>query len=191
MKRLPSVLAVCMMWAATCAAQQAPAAPTPSPATAAADQPATAADIQRYDDAMHVRDLMKNTMDAVSKQMRQMMHDQIQKTPNLPPDAEEKMNKMYDNMLQKMPIEDLLQAMEPVYAKHFTRGDVDAMIAFYSTPAGKKMLAEMPAITQEVMQASSGVLRKYMDQTMQEIQDQIAEMQKDTQPDPKKATSTN
>jgi hypothetical protein len=53
------------------------------------------------------------------------------------------------------------------------------------------MLAEMPAITQEAMQASSGVIQKYMDHAMQEIDQQIAQMQKEAQPDPKKATSTN
>ncbi|HXX19761.1 MAG TPA: DUF2059 domain-containing protein [Candidatus Acidoferrum sp.] len=180
MKRLPIVLVLCLFAATTCVAQQSDA-----------DQPATKADIDRYYDAMHVRDLMKSTMDAVSKQMRQMMHDQIQKTPNLPPDAEEQIDKMYDKMLKQMPIDELLDAMEPVYAKHFTKGDIDAMIAFYSTPVGKKMLAEMPAITQEAMAASSGVIRKFMDQAMQEAQDQLAQMQKSAQPGAKKATSTN
>jgi len=180
MKRLPIVLVLCLFAATTCVAQQSDA-----------DQPATKADIDRYYDAMHVRDLMKSTMDAVSKQMRQMMHDQIQKTPNLPPDAEEQIDKMYDKMLKQMPIDELLDAMEPVYDKHFTKGDIDAMIAFYSTPVGKKMLAEMPAITQEAMAASSGVIRKFMDQAMQEAQDQLAQMQKSAQPGAKKATSTN
>jgi Uncharacterized protein conserved in bacteria (DUF2059) len=64
-------------------------------------------------------------------------------------------------------------------------------IAFYSTPTGKKTLAEMPAITQEAMQASSGVMQTYMEHAMQEVQDQIAQMLKEAQPDPKKATSTN
>jgi len=120
-----------------------------------------------------------------------MMHDELRKTPNLPPDAEEQMNKSFDKALADMPINDLLDAMEPVYAKHFTKGDIDALIAFYSTPVGKKMLAEMPAITQEAMQASFGVTQKYMDHVMEQVNQQIAQMQKDAQPDPKKATSTN
>lgn len=180
MRHLPIVLVLCLLAATTCVAQQSDA-----------DQPATKADIDRYYDAMHLRDLMKSTMDAVSKQMRQMMHEQIQKTPNLPPDAEEQINKMYDRMLQNMPIDDLLDAMEPVYAKHFTKGDIDALVAFYSTPVGKKMLAELPSITQEAMQASTPVIRKFMDQAMQQVQDQLAQMQKNSQPDSKKATSAN
>jgi hypothetical protein len=180
MKHLPIILVLCLFSTTVCLAQQS-----------TADQPATKEDIDRYYETMHVRDLMKSTMDAVGKQMRQMMHEQLQKTPNLPPDAEEQMNKMYDNMLDKMPIDDILNAMEPVYQKHFTKGDIDALITFYSTPVGQKMLAQMPAITQEAMQASSGVMRKFMDQAMQQVQDQIAEMQKNSVPTPEKSNPTN
>jgi hypothetical protein len=180
MKSLLAVILLCIGSATVCMAQQSPA-----------DQPATKADIDRYYQAMHVREMMKNMMDGVSKQMRQMMHDQLQKVPNLPPDAEEKMNKMYDDMLKNMPLDDILDAMEPVYQKHFTKGDIDSLIAFYSTPVGQKMLVELPTITQEAMQASSGIMRKYMDQTMQQVQDQLAQMLKDSQRDSKKATSTN
>ena len=180
MKHLTAVLALCLLSATVCLAQQSDA-----------DQPATKADIDRYYEAMHIRDMMKVTMDAASQQMRKMMHDQLQKAPNLPPDAEEKMNQLYENMLADMPINDLLDAMEPVYAKHFTKGDIDAMIAFYSTPTGKKALAEMPAITQEAMQASSGVLQKYMEHVETMVAQQIAQMEKDAQPDPKKATTSN
>jgi uncharacterized protein len=180
MKSLLAVILLCIGSATVCVAQQSPA-----------DQPASKADIDRYYQAMHVREIVKSMMDSWSKQMRQMMHDQLQKAPNLPPDAEEKMNKMYDDMLKNMPLEDLLDAMEPVYQKHFTKGDIDSLIAFYSSPVGQKMLAEMPAITQEAMQASSGVIEKYTDQTMQQVQNQIAQMSKDSQRDSKKSNSTN
>jgi uncharacterized protein len=180
MKHLPIALVLCLSSATVCPAQQTDA-----------DQPATKTDIDRYYDAVHIREMMKSMMDAVSKQARQLALEQVLKTPGLPPDAEHQVDQLLDTMLKQMPIDDLLDAMEPVYAKHFTKGDIDAMIAFYSTPAGKKALAEMPTITQEAMQASSGVLRKYMDRTMQDVQDQIAQMQRSSQPDPHKAVSRN
>lgn len=179
-RRIVVVLVLCVIPSAVCLAQQSDA-----------DQPATIADINRYFEATHVREMMKSTMDTVSKQMRQMLHAQIQNTPNLPPDAEERMDKMFDGALQNMPIDDLMKAMAPVYAKHFTKGDIDAIVAFYSTPAGQKMVAQMPAVTQESMQASSGVIRKYMDDTMRQMQTQIEEMQKDDQAAPKKSVTTN
>src|SRR5271169_885520 len=178
MKSLLVVILLCVGSATVCVAQQPPA-----------DQPASKADIDRYYQAMHVRELMKSTMEVVFKQMRQTMRDELQKVPNLPPDAEEKMNKMYDDLLKNAPLDDILDAMEPVYQKHFTKGDIDSLIAFYSSPVGHKMLVEMPAITQEAMQASSGIIRKYTDQTTQQVQDQIAQMSKDSQRDSKKSTS--
>jgi uncharacterized protein len=180
MKRLLVVLVLGFLSATTCIAQQA-----------ASDQPASKEDVERYLDAMHTRELMKSTMEAVSKQIRQIMHEELQKTPNLPPDAEAQMNQMYDKMMKTMPADELLDSMIPVYQKHFTKGDIDSLVAFYATPTGKKMVAELPAITQEAMQASSGVMRKFMDQAMQQMQDQIAQMQKNNQPDPKKAASAN
>lgn len=179
-RRILVVLALCVIPSAVCLAQQS-----------SADQPATLADINRYYEATHVRAMIQSMMDTVSKQMRQMLHAQVEKTPNLPPDAEERMDKSFDGILRNMPTDDLLKAMAPVYAKHFTKRDINTIVAFYSTPTGQKMVAEMPAINQEAMQASSGVIRKYMDDTMRQLQTQIEEMQKDDQAAPKKSVTTN
>lgn len=179
-RRILVVLVLCLIPTTVCLAQQSDA-----------DQPATIADINRYYEATHVRQMMQSMMDTVAKQMRQTLHAQIEKTPNLPPDAEERMDKTFDGILQNMPTDDLLNAMAPVYAKHFTRGDIDTIVAFYSTPTGQKMVSEMPAITQEAMQASSGVIRKYMDDTMRRLQTQIEEMQRDDRAAPNKGVTTN
>jgi uncharacterized protein len=40
-----------------------------------------------------------------------------------------------------------------VYQRHFTHEDVRGLIAFYETPLGRKLSAELPAMTQESMQA--------------------------------------
>jgi uncharacterized protein len=167
MKRLSSLLVLFLLSATACTAQQA-----------ATDQPATKQDIERYLEVTHVRELMKTVMDAASKQTRQIVHEQLQKTPNLPPDFEEQMNKLSEGMLKNFPTEELLEAMVPVYQKHFTKGDIEAFVAFYSGPTGQKLLREMPAITQESMQASLGVMRKFMDQVMRQVQEQVAQAQK-------------
>lgn len=179
-RRILVLLALCLIPTSVCLAQRSDA-----------DQPATVADINRYYEATHVRELMKTSMEAVATQMRQMMHAQIEKAPNLPPDAEARMDKTYDEALQNMPFDDLLKAMEPVYAKHFTKGDIDAIVAFYSSPTGQKMVTEMPAVTREAMQAAYPVMQKYMNETTQRVQTQIEEMQKDDQAAPNKGVTTN
>jgi len=40
-----------------------------------------------------------------------------------------------------------------VYQRHFTHEDVRGLIAFYETPLGRKLSEELPAMTQESMQA--------------------------------------
>lgn len=36
----------------------------------------------------------------------------------------------------------MTEAMVTVYQKHFTKSDVEALIGFYSSPTGQKMLRE-------------------------------------------------
>jgi hypothetical protein len=170
MKRFALAILLSALCASVSFAQQNPS-----------DAPSSKEDIEKYLDTMHARDLMKSTLDAVTKQMHQMIHDQLKKQPNLPADFEARMEKTMDDMFKNFPTEDLLQAMIPAYQKHLTKGDVDALTAFYSTPTGQKILKEMPAMTAEAMQASSGVIQKMMAQAQDRVQSEIAQMQKENE----------
>jgi hypothetical protein len=60
-----------------------------------------------------------------------MAHEQYLKHKDkLPADFEQRMTKMTEDMMKNSPIEEMLQAMIPVYQKHWTKGDVEAMVAF-------------------------------------------------------------
>jgi hypothetical protein len=43
----------------------------------------------------------------------------------------------------------MLARLVPLYAKHFTHGEVQGLLAFYATELGRKAVREMPALTQE------------------------------------------
>jgi uncharacterized protein len=167
MKRPALALLACLLFASISFAQQDDV-----------NAPASKADIQRYLDAMQTRDMMKNMMQVMTTQMHKIVHEQMQKKQNLPADAEERLNKSTDDMLKAFPYDELIDAMIPVYQKHLTKGDVDALVAFYSSPTGAKMLKEMPAMTAESMQAASGVMQKMMADATQRVNDEIAQMQK-------------
>lgn len=168
MKRSVLVFAACLLFAFPSFAQQS-----------AADAPASKEDIQRYLDTMHSRDMVKSMFDSMTKTMHQMVHQQVEKEPGLGADFESRMNKMTDEMMRNLPIDELLDVMKPVYQKHLTKGDVDALIAFYSGPTGQKILKEMPAMTSEAMQAASGVTQKMMTKMMERVQTEIAQMLKE------------
>jgi hypothetical protein len=180
MKRAFVVFAIYLAFASVCFAQQNPA-----------DAPATKEDIERYLEAMHTRDLMKSMLEVMKKQMHQIAHDRIQKQSGLPSDFDARMDKMMDDMVANFPAEDLLQVMIPVYQKHFTKGDVDALVAFYSSPTGQKFVKELPAIQAEAMQAAMPVIQKMSAKVMDRVDTEIAQAQKAAGADSSKKPQTN
>lgn len=51
-------------------------------------------------------------------------------------------------------VAELNKQLIPVYKKYFTQDEVKAVIAFYETPAGKKLAEKTPLIAVESMQSS-------------------------------------
>jgi hypothetical protein len=147
----------------------------------AADTPATKEEVEKYFQAVHSHDVMLKMMEAMSKPMRQMTHEQCEKDKDkLPADCEARLNKMMDDMWKSMPFDEMMEAMVPAYQKHFTKGDMDALIAFYSTPTGQKTLQELPAVMAESMESMMPIMRKSIDKMTERTQRQIAEMMKDS-----------
>src|ERR1700675_1709863 len=177
MKRTVLALLACLLLGSVSFAGQNPA-----------DAPASKEDVQRYLDAMHIRDTLKSTMELMSKQMHKTIHDMVAKQQGLPSDFEARMEKLTDNMFKDFPIDEYLEAVAPVYEKHFTRGDVDALVAFYTSTTGQKVLKEMPGMMAEAMQAATPIVQKMMTKAMERVQTEIAQAQKADDGSSKKAS---
>jgi len=123
-------------------------------------------DILKLLAVMHVRDQMKQVMEQVMKQMKAMNHEQIKRRhPEVTDDDIAQIDAAAAQVVKDMPYDGMLDDMIPVYQKHLSKSDVDAMIGFYSSPTGQKILSELPAITAEGMQAMQPRMRKVMDET--------------------------
>ena len=106
----------------------------------------------------------------MAQSMHQMFHEQYLKhKDNLPADYESKITSMMDDMFQNMPMDEMMQAMVPAYQKHLTKGDIDNLVAFYSTPTGAKLLREMPSMLAETMQSMMPIMTKYMETVQQRL----------------------
>jgi uncharacterized protein len=170
-KKLFCAAVLCMCLGGSGVAQQNPA-----------DAPASKEDVERYLQVMHSREMISKMMDAMSKPMHDMIHQQYLKNQDkLPPDFEAQMNKRTDEMLKSFPWDDLINSMVPVYQKHFTKGDIDALVTFYETPTGQKLQRELPEITAESMQQMMPLLQKSIENTQKEVQEDIAAMIKEGQ----------
>jgi hypothetical protein len=148
-----------------------------------ADTPATKEDVQKYLDVMHSHDLMLQMVDAMSKPLHQMVHeDYLKNKDKLPPDFETRMNQMMDDMLKGMPFDEMMQSMVPTYQKHFTKGELNALTVFYGSPTGQKILREMPSIMAEGMESMMPIMRRNMERITQRMHQQTAEMLKQSDP---------
>ena len=170
MKRILIVVALCMLACSIGLAQQT-----------TNDTPATKEDVQKYLDAMHMHDMMKQMVAAMSGPMHKMVHEQfIKNRDKLPADFETHMNTMMDDMLQGFPWDQYIEATMPVYQKHFTKGDLEALTAFYSSPTGQKVLRETPALMAESMEITMPLMQEHMKTVMDNFQQKLADALKES-----------
>jgi uncharacterized protein len=144
----------------------------------AADQPASKEDVEKYMEVAHSRKLMDDMMAVMTTQMHKMIHDQVAKTPTLPPDFEARETKIIDDIFRNFPWEEMLQAMVPIYQKHFTKVDIEVLTAFYSAPTGQKFLKETPAMTAEMMQTMMPLIQKQVAKATEQLEQDVAQLQK-------------
>lgn len=147
--------------------------------------PATKEEVQKYLEVMHSREMMTKMMEAMSKPIHQMVHEQYLKDKDkLPPDFEERTSKVMDDYLKNLPVDEMLEAMVPIYQKHLTKGDIDALVAFYSSPTGQKLIEQLPAITAEAMHTVMPLIRQRVDVMTQRMREEVAQMMKDSKNKP-------
>lgn len=164
---------------------QQPPAPVPSPATpaahpAVADGPPDPAQVLKLLELLRVRDEMQITIDAMKQQLKTAAEQEFrEKIPHPSPEQVQSVHDMVDEVFNDLSLDDMLKAMVPVYQRHLTRSDVRALIAFYSSPPGRKITREQPAMIKESMQVTGPSQQKKMevllvklDARMQQLIDQ-------------------
>lgn len=57
----------------------------------------------------------------------------------------------WNEFQKELKTDDLIDLMVPVYEKHFSDRELDALIGFYSTPTGQKIVETTPLISSECM----------------------------------------
>ena len=127
---------------------------------------------------MQIHQQMRQVMDAMMKQQTAMIDENLKKRyPQTSAEKIARANRMIAETVKDMPMDAMLDDMIPIYQRHFSKTDIDAMSAFYASPTGQKMMREMPALTSESMQASYARMQKQMDAMMQRAEQIVKEDQ--------------
>jgi hypothetical protein len=159
-------------------------------AQAKAKPEALAADAPSHDQVMKLLDLlqvrksMSLMMDGMKQAMKQGAEEAFrERVPNPTPKQLEALNGMVDDMMADMPLNELIEAMVPIYRRHLNKSDVDEVIRFYSSTVGQKLLREQPQMIQEGMQAGVEIQQKRMDQMMAKIRARTEKMAEEEEKD--------
>ena len=169
-------LAICLVSLPSAGhAQSAPAAKSTPDSTLPADAP-TRDQIMTLLDLLQVRKTMSAMLQNMKQIMRQGAEESFRKkVPNPTPKQLAALQGMFDDVID-MPLDEMVDALIPIYQRHLTRTDLEEIIRFYSSPAGQKLLREQPQMLHEGMQAGADIERKRMDEINAKLQDRMQKL---------------
>lgn len=146
----------------------------PKPAAVVpADRQPTDAQLAKLFEVMRIKEQLATTTKMMplmmQQQMKQQLADMEKENPTQQPMTDEQrqaaaeiMNKFMTKVMGLYTSDEMLADMSTIYKRHLTGDDVDAVTAFYSTPAGQHML-----------DMSSAVMTEFMPAVMQKMQTRV------------------
>lgn len=118
--------------------------------------------------AESIRQLMRLT--GAGELGKQVFQQMLPALKNMAPDAPPA---FWDDIVEEINVSEMEEMVVPIYQKYLSEEDIQAINAFYGTPAGKKLIQVQPSIIQESMLAGQQwgqnlameVMRKYQEST--------------------------
>ena len=136
-----------------------------------AGQP-TAKQIDEVLELTHAQALLESSLRQVEKSQRDML-DQVLQEEKMSPEERAKLDAMFAKMSKTLQAAMSWEKLRPVYHRiymaSFEAQDVDAIIAFYRTPAGQRLIERTPALIQNTMSEIQAVMLPAMQQFQQEV----------------------
>ncbi|HSK45707.1 MAG TPA: DUF2059 domain-containing protein [Candidatus Binatia bacterium] len=115
-------------------------------------------------DLLQIRKMMATLMDGMKQAMRQGAEQSFrERVPNPTPKQLDALNGMVEDSIGSLPMDEMVEAMVPIYRRHLSKSDVDEMIRFFGGPVGQKLLREQPQMMQEGMRAGVAVAERQME----------------------------
>jgi len=154
----PSILLLALAAFAAPALAQTETAPEPPAAAAPEAAPDSAIPASLRDRILEVLQLT-DSADLGRQMMDQMLGSLQASSPGVPAE-------FWTRLREEFTTEDLVELIVPIYARHFTEAELDALIAFYSSDHGRSIVRKMPQVMQESLsvgqQWGAGIAREVL-----------------------------
>lgn len=158
------VFLIVALWSFCATAQKSTIPAGKSAQNAAGNSQPSAAQIMKLLDLLDIRQSLQFTMDAMKEQITNEAERGFrEKIPQPTAEQLKSVHMIVDDSFKDLVFDDLIKDIVPVYQKHLTQADVNAAIAFYSSPTGRKITREQPAMMRESMAATSEQQQKRME----------------------------
>jgi hypothetical protein len=146
-------------------------------AQTAADSAPSKEEVIKFMDVLHIKPQLIQYFGGVAKQAKLGAQEGFkQKVPNATPAQLAEVEKFAEGLFKDMPIDEMMDAMVPIYQKHLTKEDLDAILGFYSSPGWQKLQREQPAMMQETMQIGGEIGRRRLGTMMQQMDDFVTKL---------------
>ena len=143
----------------------------------AADPAPSKEEVVKFMDVLHIKPQLIQYFGGVAKQAKLGAQEGFkQKFPNATPAQLAEVDKFAEGLFKDLPIDEMIDAMVPIYQKHLTKEDLYAILSFYSSPVGQKLQREQPAMMQETMQVGGEIGRRRVGIMMQQMDDFVMKL---------------
>jgi hypothetical protein len=149
--------------AAVACAAPAAAQTTPPPAATTTIAPSHLQAAQRLMVVMRARDLMKQAGENA-------FMSQIRQDPRTAPRADV----FREVFMQVAPWDEMLAASARIHAETFTEAEINAAIAFYESPAGRRFAELMPALVTRSARTGEEVMQRHLPELMRRLEERLS-----------------
>jgi hypothetical protein len=143
------------------------------PLAARADDASHRAKAQEMMSILHTQQIVQNTADGLKKQLPDAATAVIGTNPS--PEKKAQADDFVKHADQIVDTQLSWSALEPaftdIYVKNFTEEQLDAIIAFYKTPAGLALLTTMPTINSQISQYGNQRLTDVLKPQLKQLYD--------------------
>ncbi|HEY4839334.1 MAG TPA: TonB family protein [Candidatus Acidoferrales bacterium] len=159
-------------------------------ASARPQTPADPAKIAQIHHLLDIMDIANNVVRGTTGSLPELdkLTDSLMTWPGSPPEVLERAKKRQELsreiMLAKFHDVDFVDLLVPIYDRHYSLDDINALIAFYQTPTGRRTLEVEPLISVEVRQSLTPILLTIMKDTQEQMKREHPELDAAKDPRP-------
>jgi hypothetical protein len=107
----------------------------------------TREEVMKFLEVTQAKSRVAQMLEGMSKQARLGAERGCkQKMPDATPEQLARVDAIADSIFKEFSPDELIEAIVPIYQRHLSKSNIDAILAFYASPAGQTLLRETPAI---------------------------------------------